>query len=376
MYDTLWITFFLALILSFAVSPLSIKLAPKVGAMDIPKDKRRMHKKAMPRFGGLAIFVGSTISMLAFLSYEPKMVAITIGGVLIYILGIVDDIRGLSPAMKFLGELAVAIVMYVNDIRIEFITNFFGQGNSQLGDFLCFIVTVVWIVGITNTINLIDGLDGLAAGTASIISLCIAYAAYIHGTYDTAGAMLAIAGGALGFLPFNFYPAKSFMGDGGSLYLGFMLASLSILGAVKSATLFAVTIPVLVLGVPIFDTFFAIFRRMINKKPIMEADKGHLHHRLMNLGYGQRRATLMLYGITAIMGVAAVLFSRGLYVESVGLVAITMMYIYIFLTDAHHTLPQIKEEKEDKGEAKGQETQEDKEENNTKENGTDAQRIF
>lgn len=365
MYDTLWITFFLALILSFAVSPLSIKLAPKVGAMDIPKDKRRMHKKAMPRFGGLAIFVGSTISMLAFLSYEPKMVAITIGGVLIYILGIVDDIRGLSPAMKFLGELAVAIVMYVNDIRIEFITNFFGQGNSQLGDFLCFIVTVVWIVGITNTINLIDGLDGLAAGTASIISLCIAYAAYIHGTYDTAGAMLAIAGGALGFLPFNFYPAKSFMGDGGSLYLGFMLASLSILGAVKSATLFAVTIPVLVLGVPIFDTFFAIFRRMINKKPVMEADKGHLHHRLMNLGYGQRRATLMLYGITAIMGVAAVLFSRGLYVESVGLVAITMMYIYIFLTDAHHTLPQIKEEKEDKGEAKGQETQEDKEENNT-----------
>ena len=365
MYDTLWITFFLALILSFAVSPLSIKLAPKVGAMDIPKDKRRMHKKAMPRFGGLAIFVGSTVSMLVFLSYDPKMVAITIGGVLIYILGIVDDIRGLSPAMKFLGELAVAIVIYVNDIRIEFITNFFGQGNSQLGDFLCFIVTVVWIVGITNTINLIDGLDGLAAGTASIISLCIAYAAYIHGTYDTAGAMLAIAGGALGFLPFNFYPAKSFMGDGGSLYLGFMLASLSILGAVKSATLFAVTIPVLVLGVPIFDTFFAIFRRWINKKPIMGADKGHLHHRLMNLGYGQRRATLMLYGITAIMGVAAVLFSRGLYVESVGLVAITMMYIYIFLTDAHHTVPQIKEEKEDKDEAKGQETQEDKEENST-----------
>ena len=149
MYDTLWITFFLALILSFAVSPLSIKLAPKVGAMDIPKDKRRMHKKAMPRFGGLAIFVGSTVSMLVFLSYDPKMVAITIGGVLIYILGIVDDIRGLSPAMKFLGELAVAIVIYVNDIRIEFITNFFGQGNSQLGDALCFIVTVVWIVGIT-----------------------------------------------------------------------------------------------------------------------------------------------------------------------------------------------------------------------------------
>ena len=159
--------------------------------------------------------------------------------------------------------------------------------------------------------------------------------------------MLAVAGGALGFLPYNFYPAKSFMGDGGSLFLGFMLSSLSVLGTVKSATLFAVIIPVLVMGVPIFDTFFAILRRWVNKKPIMGADKGHLHHRLMNLGYGQRRATMMLYGITGIMGVAAVLFSRGLYVETAGLGGITMMYIYIFLTDAHHIVPQIKEDKKE-----------------------------
>ena len=347
MYNTLWVTFLTALVLSLAITPIAIKLAPKVGAIDIPKDNRRMHTKAMPRFGGLAIFAGSTVSMLIFLNFDPKIISITIGGLLIYILGITDDIRHLSPKVKFLGELVVAIVMYVNGIRIEFITNFFGSGNNQLGDALCFIITVVWIVGITNTINLIDGLDGLAAGTAAIISLCIAYAAYIHGTYVTAGAMLAVAGGALGFLPFNFYPAKSFMGDGGSLFLGFMLSSLSVLGTVKSATLFAVIIPVLVLGVPIFDTFFAILRRLVNKKPIMEADKGHLHHRLMNLGYGQRRATMMIYGITGIMGVAAVLFSRGLYVETVGLGAITMMYLYIFLTDAQHIVPQLKEEKKD-----------------------------
>lgn len=346
MYSTLWITFLTAFGLSLIITPAAIKLAPKIGAIDIPKDNRRMHTKAMPRFGGLAIFIGSTAGMLIFLNFDPRIISITVGGVLIYILGITDDIKHLSPKVKFLGELVVAVVMYVNGIRIEFITNFFGEGNSQLGAALCFMLTVVWIVGITNTINLIDGLDGLAAGTASIISLCIAYAAYIHGTYVTAGAMLAVAGGALGFLPFNFYPAKSFMGDGGSLYLGFMLSSLSVLGTVKSATLFAITIPVLVLGVPIFDTFFAILRRWVNKKPIMEADKGHLHHRLMNLGYGQRRATMMLYGITGIMGVAAVLFSRGLYVESAGLGAITMMYIYIFLTDAHHTVPQIKEERE------------------------------
>lgn len=342
MYNTLWITFLVALAVSILVTPVAIRLAPKIGAVDIPLDNRRMHTKTMPRFGGLAIFAGSTAAMLIFLKFDPRVVTIVMGGVLIYILGVIDDIKHLSAKVKFLGQTFVALIMYVNGIRIEFLTNFFGEGNSQLGDVLCFIITMVWIVGITNTVNLIDGLDGLAAGTAAIASLCIAYTAYIHGTYLAAGAMLALAGAALGFLPYNFYPAKIFMGDGGSLYLGFMLATLSVLGTVKSATLVTMIIPVLVLGVPIFDTFFAIFRRFVNKRPIMEADKGHLHHRLMNLGYGQRRATLMLYGITAIMGVAAVLFSRGLYVETLGLTAITFMYIYIFLTDAQHTVPQIK----------------------------------
>lgn len=342
MYNTLWITFLVALAVSILVTPVAIRLAPKIGAVDIPLDNRRMHTKTMPRFGGLAIFAGSTTAMLIFLKFDPRVVTIVMGGVLIYILGVIDDIKHLSAKVKFLGQTFVALIMYVNGIRIEFLTNFLGEGNSQLGDVLCFIITMVWIVGITNTVNLIDGLDGLAAGTAAIASLCIAYTAYIHGTYLAAGAMLALAGATLGFLPYNFYPAKIFMGDGGSLYLGFMLATLSVLGTVKSATLVTMIIPVLVLGVPIFDTFFAIFRRFVNKRPIMEADKGHLHHRLMKLGYGQRRATLMLYGITAIMGVAAVLFSRGLYVETLGLTAITFMYIYIFLTDAQHTVPQIK----------------------------------
>ena len=342
MYNTLWITFLVALAASSLVTPVAIRLAPKIGAVDIPLDNRRMHTKTMPRFGGLAIFAGSTTAMLIFLKFDPRVVTIVMGGALIYILGVIDDIKHLSAKVKFLGQTFVALIMYVNGIRIEFLTNFLGEGNSQLGDVLCFIITMVWIVGITNTVNLIDGLDGLAAGTAAIASLCIAYTAYIHGTYLAAGAMLALAGATLGFLPYNFYPAKIFMGDGGSLYLGFMLATLSVLGTVKSATLVTMIIPVLVLGVPIFDTFFAIFRRFVNKRPIMEADKGHLHHRLMKLGYGQRRATLMLYGITAIMGVAAVLFSRGLYVETLGLTAITFMYIYIFLTDAQHTVPQIK----------------------------------
>lgn len=353
MYDTLLVTFLVACGLAAAVTPMAIRLTPKIGAMDIPKDSRRMHDHAMPRFGGLAIFAGSSAAMLIFLNFDHQITTIVLGGVLIYILGIIDDLKDLDPKIKFAGQTLVAILMYMQDIRITFITNYFGEGNSQLGDVWCFLITVLWIVGITNTINLIDGLDGLAAGTSAIISLCIAYAAYIHGTYETAGAMLALAGGCLGFLPFNFYPAKIFMGDGGSLYLGFMLASLSVTGTVKSAAFMSMIIPVLVLGVPIFDTLFAILRRLVNKKPIMTADKGHLHHRLMKLGYGQRRATLMLYGMTAIMGVAAVLFSRGLYVEMGGLMAITFMYIYIFLTDSRHMMPQIREKCKDEAEGDG-----------------------
>ena len=342
MYNILWAVFAVAFFLSLAATPLAIKIAPKIGAIDVPKDERRMHTHSMPRFGGMAIFIGTTAAMLIFMHSEPKVPVIIIGGVLIYIVGIIDDLKNLPAKVKFLGQIAIAILMYVYDVRIEFISNFFGEGRNELGTAVCFIVTIIWIVGITNTVNLIDGLDGLAAGTSAIASLCIAYVAYIHGMYLACGTMLALAGGALGFLPYNFYPAKIFMGDGGSLYLGFMLSALSILGPVKSATIVAVIIPVLVLGVPIFDTAFAIFRRVINKRPIMEADKGHLHHRLMKLGYGQRRATLMLYSVSGIMGIAAVTFSRGLWVETMGLFAIAFLMIYIFLTDANHIMPQIK----------------------------------
>ena len=352
MYNELWATFLMAFLLSLLLTPVAMKLAPKIGAMDVPKDGRRMHTKAMPRFGGMAIFVGTMASMAFFLNFDQQVISVMIGGTLIYILGIIDDLKNLPAKVKFLGQVVVAVIMYIYGLRIEFLTNFFGEGNMAFAGPVSFIITVIWIVGITNTVNLIDGLDGLAAGTAAIASLCLAYVAYIYGEYLSAAAMLALAGGALGFLPFNFYPAKIFMGDGGSLFLGFMLAALSILGLTKGAAVIATSVPVFVLGLPIFDTFFAIFRRMVNKRPIMEADKGHLHHRLMKLGYGQRRATLMLYGISAIMGISAVMFSRHLYVEAFGLVAVAIMDIYILLTDPNHLLPQIRNEREEKARAK------------------------
>lgn len=343
---TLLAAFVTALVLALIFSPVAIKIAPKIGAIDIPKDGRRMHTKAMPRFGGLAIYLGTIVSLAIYGGNNEKIIPVIIGGTLIYVLGVVDDLKNLPAKVKFAGQLIVAVLMYYMGLRIRLITNYFGEGAVHFGEAVCFIVTVLWIVGITNTINLIDGLDGLAAGITAVSSLCIAYVAYIHG--DEYGmmivclAMLALAGACLGFLPFNFYPAKIFMGDGGSLFLGFMIAALSVVGPLKRSTVIAVVVPVIVLGIPIFDTFFAIFRRIVNRRPIMEADKGHLHHRLMALGYGQRRAVLMLYGISAIMGMAAVLISRELYKDAFVLMGIALIYLYVFLTDPNHKMPQIK----------------------------------
>ena len=325
--------FITALVLSLAFTPVAIWLAPKIGAVDIPKDARRMHTKPMPRFGGMAIFLGSIIAMAIFLGNDHRVLGIILGGICIYALGVFDDLKGSPAKVKLLGQIGCASIVFAYGIRIQFITNHFGDGHSYLVGISGYIITVLWIVGITNTVNLIDGLDGLAAGVSAIASLAIAYTAYIHGMYEVALAMLAIAGGAIGFLPYNFHPAKIFMGDSGSLFLGFMLATLSIMGPVKGATIFATLVPVLVLGIPIFDTAFAILRRIVNKRPIMEADKGHLHHRMMAVGLGQRRTVLMIYGISGIMGTAAILYSRDLFMETIGLVIIAATFIYIYITD-------------------------------------------
>lgn len=366
------VVYLLAFVITLALVPLTIKLAGKVGAIDIPKDNRRVHTKPIPRIGGVAIFVAITVSAIiasASCLFSPGAVdrvngianihwdfdlltegrvnptlGVVLGGVIIFIVGFIDDLKGMSPKVKLAGQIVAATFVYAVGVRIEFISNIFGDGVANFSTLICYIVTVTWIVAITNTINLIDGLDGLAAGVVAIASLCIAYVGYIFGFYIGAFPMLAIAGGALGFLPYNFFPAKTFMGDCGSQYLGFMLASFSILGTVKSATIVAVLIPSLALFLPIIDTLLAIVRRAINGKPIMQADKGHLHHRLLKSGMGQRRTVLCLYGVCGIMGVAAVLLSRELYVETLGLLAVALLYGYVVLTDPNKTTPHLKEE--------------------------------
>ena len=318
------------------MTPVAIWLAPKIGAVDIPKDGRRMHTKPMPRFGGMAMFIGITVSLFIYLPISQRVSGVIVGGILIFIVGIIDDLKNMPAKVKFICQIGCATVLYMFNIRILHISNPFDQ--SHLIFFhpaVSFLVTVIWVVGVTNTINLIDGLDGLAAGVSAISAVAIAYVAYIHGVYGVTIAMLAVAGGAAGFLPYNFNPAQIFFGDGGSLFLGFMLASLSIISPFKSATFVAIIVPVFVLAVPIFDTLFAILRRAINKRPIMEADKGHLHHRIVAAGFGQRRAVLTIYAISGVMGVAAITLSRQLKVETVLLVFIAVTLIYVFLTDSH-----------------------------------------
>lgn len=334
-------------IIALAVTPLAIKIAPRIGAIDVPKDARRMHSKPMPRFGGLAIFVAAEAGLAVFLHNDPKVLAILLGGLLIYAVGVVDDLKGMPAKLKFLLQMVCAVVIYIGGIRIEFIKNpmnvFGAQEYIWFPAPVSFIITVIWVVGLTNTVNLIDGLDGLAAGVSCIASACIAYSAFLSGQFSVALAMLAVTGSCLGFLPFNFHPAKIFMGDSGSLYLGFMIAVISIFGSTKGATLIATIVPFLVLGLPIFDTAFAIIRRWVNGCPIMTADKGHLHHRIMNTGIGQRRTVLIMYCISAIMGMVAVLVVQRIWVEAAVLSIVAAVLVCVFVAD-HTTMKEIMRE--------------------------------
>ena len=366
------IMYLLAFVITLILVPFSIKLAHKTGAIDIPKDERRVHKKPIPRIGGVAIFAGVTVALIiamlsglfrpgavdrvsgmAFLDWDGHFLAdgkisqtagVILGGTLIFIVGFVDDLKGMKPKVKLLWQIIAASFVFAFGVRIKFISFFFDDNITTFSFVLCYLITVIWIVAITNTINLVDGLDGLAAGVVAIASLCIAYVGYIFGFYIGAFPMLAIAGAALGFLPYNFYPARTFMGDCGSQYLGFVLACFSILGTVKSATIVAVLIPSLALLLPVVDTLLAIIRRAISGKSIMEADKNHLHHRLLRAGMGQRRTVLCIYGMCGVMGVASVLLSRDLFVETLGLLAVAFLYIYIVLTDPHKTAPHLKQD--------------------------------
>ena len=327
--------FLTALAITTVVTPAAIKIAPKIGAMDIPKDNRRMHKEPLPRFGGIAMFLGIFISYLIYVPMDTQTMGLLVGMILMFLLGLVDDFKNLRPKLKFAGQIVCAAVVWFYTIRINGMANFFPFGPAYISfpDWLSACVTIFWIVGIVNAVNLVDGLDGLAAGITCIACLSVAYTANYTGRPETTLMMLVIAGATIGFLLYNFNPAKIIMGDAGSLLLGFLLATVPLIGVTptKSVTLFSVVVPVFILALPIFDTSYAIVRRAVNHRPIMQADKGHLHHRIMALGIGQRRTVLALYSISAIMGVAGIMWTVKFKFEALILAVIAGTLIVTFL---------------------------------------------
>lgn len=332
MWGNIAIAFLLAFIVSFMATPYTIKIANKIGAVDVPKDKRRMHTKKMPKFGGPAVIIGFLVSMFYLLivmsiegsidlfteqEYGKKLLGVLLGIVAIAITGVLDDTKTLTWWQQLLGQATAAVIVVAFGVRIEHLDIPFLY-RVGLNDVFSIIVTIVWIVGIINSINLIDGLDGLSSGISliSCISLLIIFLMNESPMIATI-IVTAMSGALVGFLPFNFSPAKTFIGDTGSNFLGFMLAVVSILGVAKTYTAAVIVLPVIVLGLPIFDVIFAIIRRIAKGKSIkavFKPDKGHLHHKLVAKGFTPKQAVLILYGLSASLGMfAIILFDSGIW---------------------------------------------------------------
>ena len=296
-----------AALISFATTPPVRVLAYKLKAIDIPLDDRRMHKVPIPRLGGLAIYLGFMITALTFTEMSPLLLTLLIGGTLIVLLGVLDDILRLKAIIKFIAQIGVAFIAVWQGITIESITLF---GHTINFGGWSILVTVLWIVGLTNAINLIDGLDGLSCGVSAISSMSLLFVAILLGETNSGIILTAIVVGAcVGFLPFNLNPAKIFMGDTGALFLGYTLSLISISGVMKVHTLVSFIIPLSIFALPIFDTTFAILRRVIHGRSPFSPDRGHLHHRLLDMGLNQKQTVAILYSVCALLGLSAVLFT-------------------------------------------------------------------
>jgi len=296
MLQTYMVAFTVALAVAYFITPYVKDFAIKAGAMDAP-DARKVHTSPIPRMGGLAIYLAFIVAVLASLHVNHEILGVLLGATVILIVGITDDLRQLSPKVKLL-----VLVMF--NVRIEWLTNPFGD--MIYLDYFSIPITIMWVVSLTNTVNLIDGLDGLAAGVSTIAAVTILMVALQQNFWMVAILTAALAGSALGFLHYNFNPAKIFMGDTGSMFLGYTLAAISILGTVKSAATIALVVPIVALGLPIMDTAFAIIRRYSSGRPIFKPDKGHLHHRLLEMGLTQKQAVLLMYVISGCLGLSAI----------------------------------------------------------------------
>lgn len=323
--------FVMALIVAFLGTPVAKIIAYKIGAIDVPKDTRRMHKKPIPRLGGIAIFSGFYISSLIFdIPYMTTEIrGMLLGSIVIVALGMFDDVLALSPKHKFGFQVIATVIPTICGVRITAIPNFFNPDGAsfQLSVPLQYVVTVIWMLAILNSVNLIDGLDGLAVGVSAIMSICVTAIVILLQSPAVAILAAALAGACCGFIPYNFNPAKMFMGDTGSMFIGYTLAVMSVMGLFKAYAIMAFAVPFLIFGLPIFDMVFVGIRRMLNGKSPMSADKTHLHHRLIDLGFTQKQAVTIMYAIAALLGLTAVLIAGEGFMRAAVLIFIVFVIV-------------------------------------------------
>ena len=320
------IAFVCAFFISVTSTPVVRTLAFRFRVTDIPKDNRRMHKKEMPLMGGVAIFVAFTVSVLIFCKPTIPTVTMLIGNLVIVITGIIDDKYDMNAFVKLFMQIAASIIAVFGGISIEQF-NLLGY-TVELGVFAP-VVTVIWITAITNAVNLIDGLDGLSCGVSTISAATLLLTLLRTDTDINVICMIAILVGAcMGFLPFNFNPARIFMGDTGAMFLGYTLGVLSIQGCFKLNGIVSFWVPILIFALPLADTAFAFLRRILTGKSPFHPDRGHLHHKLIDKGFDQKHAVMILYAVSGMLGIAAIIFSFGWPIKAlvVAICAIVMLY--------------------------------------------------
>lgn len=340
------ITLICAILLGYAITPMVRVLAFKIGAIDIPKDNRRMHKKPIPRIGGLAIFLSFLITCLFFCEIDHELLTVLCGSMLMVMLGVLDDVYQLNPWLKLIWQLGVSLATVLSGIRIDQIN--VGGTYIELGIW-GIPITIFWITALTNAINLIDGLDGLSCGVSTISSISIFAVIVIQGgDYTSALITLILIGSCFGFLPFNKNPAKIFMGDTGALFLGYTLSVISIEGMFKAHAVISLFAPFIIFALPLADTTFAIVRRLLSGKSPFSADRGHLHHKLVDMGFTQKESVKILYSICGILGLVAVFMCNEMFTTytlakaiAIAIIALSLFFMYLFIlknpVDRAHT---------------------------------------
>ena len=338
---------------SFAMTPPVKRFAEHVGAIDVPKDARRVHDHPIPRMGGLAIFLGFVLTVLLFVPMNTQVTGILIGAIIIAVMGAVDDIVSLNAWVKLAGQIVAALVAFRCGVVFSYISNpnFLSDITTIPIGWLSVPLTLFWIIACTNAMNLIDGLDGLAVGVAAISALTMLAVSFIVSEPMVSLLLAALTGACLGFVPYNRNPAKIFMGDVGSQLLGFVLSTVSILGLFKIHAIITFFVPLLALALPLTDTAFAFFRRILRGESPFHADRGHLHHRLLALGMSQKQVVAVMYGISAVLGLIAVLLTGQSPVLRVGCLVLAMavslaVWFYVFRKNPNlHRKPEGKENK-------------------------------